>query len=79
LSDNPHRPLPAELRIGDSPRRKIDEAIAHSRFGVVVLSPSFFAKGGPSCTGSPPPTSRGTARASPTRAMAPGRPLAARV
>ena len=34
-----------ELRIGDSLRRKIDEGIRSSRFGVVVLSPDFFAKG----------------------------------
>lgn len=34
-----------ELRIGDSLRRKIDNGLAHSRFGVVVLSRSFFAKG----------------------------------
>ncbi len=34
-----------ELRIGDSLRRRIDEGISRSRFGVVVLSPSFFAKG----------------------------------
>lgn len=33
-----------ELRIGDSLRRKIDAGIARSRFGLVVLSPSFFAK-----------------------------------
>jgi hypothetical protein len=33
-----------ELRIGDSLRRKIDAGIARSRFGVVVLSHSFFAK-----------------------------------
>ena len=33
-----------ELRIGDSLRRRIDQGIACSRFGVVVLSPSFFAK-----------------------------------
>ena len=32
------------LRIGDSLRRKIDDGIAHSRFGVVVLSEHFFAK-----------------------------------
>ena len=32
------------LRIGDSLRRKIDEGIANSRFGVVVLSKHFFAK-----------------------------------
>ena len=34
-----------ELRIGDSLRRKIDKGLAHSRFGVVVLSQYFFAKG----------------------------------
>jgi hypothetical protein len=37
-----------ELRIGDSLRRKIDYGLAHSTFGVVVLSKSFFAKGWPS-------------------------------
>jgi hypothetical protein len=36
-----------ELRIGDSLRRKIDKGLARSRFGVVVLSKSFFAKGWP--------------------------------
>jgi len=36
-----------ELRIGDSLRRKIDSGIANSRFGVVVLSKSFLAKGWP--------------------------------
>lgn len=36
-----------ELRIGDSLRRKIDYALAHSTFGVVILSKSFFAKGWP--------------------------------
>jgi hypothetical protein len=36
-----------ELKIGDSLRRKIDEGIRSSRFGVVVLSPSFFGKGWP--------------------------------
>lgn len=35
----------AEIKIGDSLRRKIDEGILSSRFGIVVLSPSFFAKG----------------------------------
>ncbi|MFC5288449.1 DUF1883 domain-containing protein [Actinokineospora guangxiensis] len=35
------------LRIGDSLRRKIDYGLAHSAFGVVVLSSSFFAKGWP--------------------------------
>jgi len=34
-----------ELRIGDSLRRRIDQGIASSRFGVVVLSPAFIAKG----------------------------------
>lgn len=33
-----------ELRIGDSLRRKIDSGISRSRFGIIVLSPSFFAK-----------------------------------
>lgn len=33
-----------ELRVGDSLRRKIDHGIARSRFGLVVLSPAFFAK-----------------------------------
>lgn len=37
----------AELRIGDSLRRKIDYGLAHSAFGVVILSKSFFAKGWP--------------------------------
>ena len=32
------------LKIGDSLRRKIDDGLSRSRFGVVVLSPSFFAK-----------------------------------
>lgn len=34
-----------ELRIGDSLRRKIDAGIARTRFGVVVPSHAFFAKG----------------------------------
>ena len=34
-----------ELRIGDSLRRKIDSDLAKSRFGVVVFSKPFFAKG----------------------------------
>ena len=37
----------AELRIGDSLRQKIDHGLARSRFGVVVFSKSFFAKGWP--------------------------------
>ena len=34
-----------ELRVGDSLRRKIDQGIRASRFGIVVLSETFFAKG----------------------------------
>jgi hypothetical protein len=37
----------AELRIGDSLRRKVDAGLARSRFGVVILSRAFFAKGWP--------------------------------
>jgi hypothetical protein len=33
-----------ELRLGDSLHEKIDEGLAKSRFGVVILSPSFLAK-----------------------------------
>jgi hypothetical protein len=33
-----------ELRLGDSLSEKIDEGLAASRFGIVVLSPSFLAK-----------------------------------
>lgn len=36
-----------ELRVGDSLRRKIDAGIARSRFGLVVVSKPFFAKGWP--------------------------------
>ena len=36
-----------ELKIGDSLRRKIDKGLANSRFGIVVLSQSFFKKGWP--------------------------------
>ena len=36
-----------ELGIGDSLRRMIDRGIASSRFGIVVLSRAFFAKGWP--------------------------------
>jgi hypothetical protein len=32
------------LTVGDSLRRKIDEGLSSSRYGVVVLSPNFFAK-----------------------------------
>jgi Domain of unknown function (DUF1883)/TIR domain len=34
-----------ELHIGDILRRKIDDGLVRSRFGVVVLSPAFFAGG----------------------------------
>jgi hypothetical protein len=34
-----------ELKIGDSLRRKIDKGLAHSRFGIVVLSKAFIKKG----------------------------------
>lgn len=34
-----------ELRVGDSLRRSIDQGIASSRFGVVVVSPQFITKG----------------------------------
>jgi hypothetical protein len=33
-----------ELTVGDSLSRRIDDALAKSRFGVVILSPAFFAK-----------------------------------
>lgn len=35
----------AQMRIGSSLRRKIDDGIRSSRFGVVVLSEAFFRKG----------------------------------
>lgn len=34
----------SELRIGDSLRQSIDHGLVNSRYGVVVLSPAFFAK-----------------------------------
>lgn len=37
----------AELRLGDSLRQKIEEGLSRSRFGVVILSPSFFSKNWP--------------------------------
>ena len=37
----------AELRIGDSLRRKIDQGLARSAFGVVIFSEAFFSKGWP--------------------------------
>lgn len=33
------------LSVGDGLRRAIDAGLAKSRFGIVVLSPSFFKKG----------------------------------
>ena len=36
-----------ELKVGDSLRRSIDKGLANSKFGIVVLSPSFFAKNWP--------------------------------
>jgi len=36
-----------ELRVGDSLRRKIDEGLSQSRYGIVVVSHSFFAKNWP--------------------------------
>ena len=36
-----------ELTLGDSLRGRIDAGLRNSRFGVVVLSPRFFAKGWP--------------------------------
>ncbi len=35
------------LTLGDSLRRKIDEGLANSRYGIVILSPSFFQKDWP--------------------------------
>jgi len=35
------------LTIGDGLRRSIDRGLANSRFGIVILSPSFFAKNWP--------------------------------
>jgi Domain of unknown function (DUF1883)/TIR domain len=37
----------AELHIGDSLRRRIDQGLANSAFGVVIFSTAFFAKGWP--------------------------------
>lgn len=34
-----------EMRIGDSLRRKIDHGLAHSRFGIVIISRDFIKKG----------------------------------
>jgi hypothetical protein len=37
----------SEIRLGDSLRSKIDAGLAHSRFGVVILSENFFSKDWP--------------------------------
>jgi TIR domain len=37
-----------QLALGDSLRRNIDRGLSESRFGVVILSPAFFAKEWPS-------------------------------
>jgi hypothetical protein len=34
----------ATLELGDSLRRKIDAGLARCRYGVVILSPTFFSK-----------------------------------
>jgi hypothetical protein len=36
-----------ELKVGDSLRQSIDRGLATSRYGIVVLSPAFFAKNWP--------------------------------
>lgn len=33
-----------QLKVGDSLRQKIDEGLTRARFGIVILSPAFFAK-----------------------------------
>lgn len=33
-----------ELKLGDSIRRKIENGLAESRFGIVILSPDYFRK-----------------------------------
>lgn len=35
------------LKVGDSLRQKIDEGLSQSRYGIVILSPSFFDKNWP--------------------------------
>lgn len=37
------------LTVGDSLRRSIDRGLANSRFGIVILSPAFFARQWPQC------------------------------
>ena len=33
------------MKIGDSLRRKIDQGLAHSNFGIIIISRSFISKG----------------------------------
>lgn len=35
------------LKVGDSLRQSIDKGLINSRYGIVILSPSFFAKNWP--------------------------------
>lgn len=35
------------LKMGDSLRREIDQGLQRSRYGIVILSPAFFAKNWP--------------------------------
>lgn len=37
----------SSLKVGDSLRQKIDQGLSSSRYGIVVLSESFFAKNWP--------------------------------
>ena len=34
----------SELKVGDSLRRSIDQGLAKSKYGIVVLSPNFFER-----------------------------------
>ena len=34
-----------EMKIGDSLRRKIDQGLAHSNFGIIIISRNFISKG----------------------------------
>jgi hypothetical protein len=36
-----------EMKVGDSLRQSIDKGLINSRYGIVILSPSFFAKNWP--------------------------------
>ena len=37
----------AVLKLGDGLRKKIDEGLARCRYGIVILSPTFFSKAWP--------------------------------